>query len=91
MTPTAPGALRPAGAVDRDRLLATFLGLVAVDSPTGHEGSIGTVLEARYRELLHQDRASVLVQAARNEELRLVERFFERLHLGGDPRRHRLL
>lgn len=51
MTPTAPGALRPAGAVDRDRLLATFLGLVAVDSPTGHEESIGRVLEERYREL----------------------------------------
>jgi tripeptide aminopeptidase len=51
MTPTAPGALRPTGSVDRDRLLATFLGLVAVDSPTGHEESIGTILEARYREL----------------------------------------
>ena len=51
MTPAAPGALRPAGAVDRERLVATFLELVAVDSPTGHEEEIGTVLEARYREL----------------------------------------
>jgi tripeptide aminopeptidase len=51
VTPAAPGALRPAGAVDRERLVATFLELVAVDSPTGHEEEIGTVLEARYREL----------------------------------------
>ena len=51
MTPVADAALRPADAVDRDRLLATFLELVAVDSPTGHEGEIATVLEARYAEL----------------------------------------
>ncbi|HET7742214.1 MAG TPA: M28 family peptidase, partial [Mycobacterium sp.] len=37
--------------VDRDRLLRTFLELVAVDSPTGHEGEIGRVLERRFREL----------------------------------------
>jgi tripeptide aminopeptidase len=47
-----PGSvLRPADAVDRDRLLATFLELLAVDSPTGHEEEIGAVLEARYAEL----------------------------------------
>ena len=51
MTPVADAALRPADTVDRDRLLATFLELVAVDSPTGHEGEIATVLEARYAEL----------------------------------------
>jgi len=51
VTPVADAALRPADGVDRDRLLATFLELVAVDSPTGHEGEIGTVLEARYAEL----------------------------------------
>ena len=38
-------------AVDRDRLLRTFLELVAIDSPTGHEEEIGNVLEARFREL----------------------------------------
>ena len=37
--------------MDRERLLRTFLDLVAVDSPTGHEGEIGRVLEARFREL----------------------------------------
>jgi len=51
VTPVADAALRPADGVDRDRLLATFLELVAVDSPTGHEGEIATVLEARYAEL----------------------------------------
>ena len=30
--------------VNRDRLLSTFLDLVAVDSPTGHEEEIGRVL-----------------------------------------------
>ena len=34
--------------VDRDRLLKTFLELVAVDSPTGHEREIGDVLEGRF-------------------------------------------
>ncbi len=51
MTSVARGGPRPTDSVDRDRLLATFLGLVAVDSPTGHEESIGTILEARFREL----------------------------------------
>lgn len=37
--------------VDRDRLLSTFLDLVAVDSPTGDEEEMGRVLEARFREL----------------------------------------
>ena len=37
--------------VDRDRLLQTFLDLVAVDSPSGHEQAIGDVLEARFGEL----------------------------------------
>jgi tripeptide aminopeptidase len=37
--------------VDSERLLRTFLDLVAVDSPTGHEREIGLVLEARFREL----------------------------------------
>ena len=51
MSPVAGSALRPADAVDRDRLLTTFLELVAVDSPTGHEEEIGTVLQARYTDL----------------------------------------
>ena len=38
----------PATSVDRDRLLQTFLELVAVDSPSGHEKEIGDVLEARF-------------------------------------------
>ncbi|GAA4410375.1 M20/M25/M40 family metallo-hydrolase [Fodinibacter luteus] len=37
--------------VDRDRLLRTFLDLVAVDSPTGHEEEIGQVLLNRFQEL----------------------------------------
>lgn len=37
--------------VDRDRLLATFLELVAVDSPTGHEEAIGAELEQRFAQL----------------------------------------
>jgi tripeptide aminopeptidase len=35
--------------VDPDRLLSTFLDLVSIDSPTGHEEEIGRVLEARFR------------------------------------------
>ena len=41
----------PARGVDRDRLLRTFLDLVAIDSPTGHEEEIGKNLEARFGEL----------------------------------------
>lgn len=37
--------------VDRDRLLQTFLELVAVDSPTGQEEEIGKVLEGRFTDL----------------------------------------
>lgn len=43
--------MNPADAVDRDRLLQTFLELVAVDSPSGREREIGDVLEARFRAL----------------------------------------
>ena len=43
--------MRPTNSVDRDRLLQTFLDLVAVDSPSGHEHAIGEVLEARFGEL----------------------------------------
>jgi tripeptide aminopeptidase len=42
---------RPAGFVDSDRLLKTFLDLVAIDSPTGHEEAIGSELEGRFRAL----------------------------------------
>jgi hypothetical protein len=35
------GAMGLADAVDRDRLVRTFLELVAIDSPTGHEEGIG--------------------------------------------------
>lgn len=35
-------------AVDSDRLVSTFLELVAVDSPTGQEAEIGKLLEARF-------------------------------------------
>ncbi len=45
------GRLPTAPMVDRERLLATFLALVAVDSPTGHEEAIGAELEARFGEL----------------------------------------
>jgi tripeptide aminopeptidase len=41
----------PADLVDRDRLVRTFLDLVAVDSPTGHEEAIGRELERRFSEL----------------------------------------
>jgi tripeptide aminopeptidase len=37
--------------VDRDRLVETFLDLVAVDSPTGHEEEIGRELIKRFTEL----------------------------------------
>jgi tripeptide aminopeptidase len=37
--------------VDRDRLVETFLELVAVDSPTGHEAEIGRELIKRFTEL----------------------------------------
>jgi tripeptide aminopeptidase len=37
--------------VDRDRLLRTFLELVAIDSPTGHEEAIGKELESRFGRL----------------------------------------
>jgi tripeptide aminopeptidase len=40
-----------AEAVDRDRLVQTFLDLVAIDSPTGHEEQIGKELSARFNEL----------------------------------------
>ena len=43
--------MRPADSVDRDRLLRTFLELVAVDSPSGHEREIGEILMARFGEL----------------------------------------
>jgi hypothetical protein len=36
--------------VNRDRLLQTFLDLVAIDSPTGHEEEIGHVLERLFGE-----------------------------------------
>ena len=35
-------------AVDRDRLVATFLELVAIDSPTGHEQAIAQDLQGRF-------------------------------------------
>jgi tripeptide aminopeptidase len=41
----------PAQAVEPERLIRTFLELVAVDSPTGHEEAIGLELEARFGEL----------------------------------------
>ena len=37
--------------VDSDRLIATFLDLVAIDSPTGHEERIGKELSARFTAL----------------------------------------
>lgn len=43
--------MKPIEAVDRDRLLRTFLELVAIDSPTGHEEQIGADLEKRFAEL----------------------------------------
>jgi tripeptide aminopeptidase len=40
-----------AGTVDPERLVQTFLDLVAVDSPTGHEERIGVELERRFASL----------------------------------------
>jgi tripeptide aminopeptidase len=40
-----------ADAVDRDRLVATLLELIAIDSPTGHEEKIGRELSGRLSEL----------------------------------------
>ncbi len=37
--------------VDRDRLVTTFLELVAIDSPTGHEEAIGRHLKSRFEDL----------------------------------------
>ena len=37
--------------VDPDRLVRTFLDLVAIDSPTGHERNIGRELAERFRQL----------------------------------------
>lgn len=42
---------RLADAVDRDRLVQTFLELVAIDSPTGHEEEIGKELNRRFAAL----------------------------------------
>jgi tripeptide aminopeptidase len=39
--------MRPSDAVDRERLLRTMLELIAIDSPTGHEATIGAELVAR--------------------------------------------
>ena len=43
--------MRLANTVDRDRLVRTFLELVAVDSPSGHEREIGEVLMTRFGDL----------------------------------------
>jgi tripeptide aminopeptidase len=40
-----------AAAVDGDRVLATMLELIAIDSPTGHEEEIGAELERRLTDL----------------------------------------
>jgi tripeptide aminopeptidase len=40
--------MTPAAAVDRHRLVRTFLELVAIDSPTGHEERIAAELERRF-------------------------------------------
>ena len=40
--------MTPPDGVDRERLLRTFLELVAVDSPSGHEREIGEILTARF-------------------------------------------
>ena len=37
--------------VNRDRLVTTFLDLVAIDSPTGHEEAIGHYLKSRFEDL----------------------------------------
>jgi peptidase T-like protein len=57
-----------ADAVDRDRLVATFLELVAIDSPTGHEEKIGRELSARFSELgcqVSQDEVGNLIAVLR--------------------------
>jgi tripeptide aminopeptidase len=46
----SPGATR-ADSVVEQRLLDTFLALVAIDSPTGHEEAIGAELEKRFSAL----------------------------------------
>ena len=57
-----------ADAVDSGRLVATFLELVALDSPTGHEEKIGRELSARFSELgcqLSQDEVDNLIAVCR--------------------------
>jgi len=41
----------PASTVDQERVLKTFLDLVAIDSPSGHEQAIGRELEQRFSSL----------------------------------------
>lgn len=53
-----------AAAVDRDRLVRTFLELVAIDSPTGSEQRIGQELEGRFATAgttVRRDRAGNLI------------------------------
>jgi tripeptide aminopeptidase len=45
------GTALKADAVDEQRLLKTFLDLVAIDSPTGHEEAIGADLKRRFTDL----------------------------------------
>lgn len=47
----AGGSALLADEVDPDRLVKTFLELVAIDSPTGHEERIGNDLSARFSAL----------------------------------------
>ena len=55
-------------AVDRDRLVRTFLDLVAIDSPSGHEERIGAELERRFAAAgtsVRRDQAGNLVATLR--------------------------
>jgi tripeptide aminopeptidase len=56
--------MKVSGTIDTPRLLHTFLELVAVDSPTGHEQQIGKELERRFTGLgcqVHRDEVGNLI------------------------------
>ena len=86
MTPAPAAALRPADAVDRDRLLATLLELVAIDSPTGDEQHIGGVLTARVDDMVAEEIYRTYRIAEDAQPCREAARAIRSLGLGVSPR-----
>lgn len=82
MGTTYPGGCHPRAmstvlqhGVDRERLLRTFLDLVAIDSPTGQEEAIGLDLEARFTDLgcaVRRDRVGNLVAVRAGDPARTI-------------------